>query len=95
MTTTLPDFETFQSAALARGFGEVLARSWAPGQVLEDHSHPFDADALVVAGEMWLTVAGQTRHLLPGGTFVLPAGTPHAERYGPQGATYWVARRTA
>jgi hypothetical protein len=23
----------------------------------------------------------------------LPAGLPHAERYGPEGAIYWVARR--
>ncbi|WP_269631053.1 hypothetical protein [Pelomonas sp. BJYL3] len=42
---------------------------------------------------MWLTVEGSTRHLLPGDLFELAAGVLHAERYGPQGATYWVARR--
>lgn len=46
-----------------------------------------------MAGEMWLTVEGSTRHLLPGDRFELAAGVLHAERYGPQGATYWVARR--
>ena len=29
----------------------------------------------------------------PGDTFELEAEVPHAERYGPEGATYWVARR--
>jgi hypothetical protein len=42
---------------------------------------------------MWLTVAGGTQHLKPGDRFALAAGVPHEERYGPQGATYWVARR--
>lgn len=32
-------------------------------------------------------------HLLPGATFRLDADVPHAERYGSEGATYWVARR--
>ena len=47
---------------------------------------------LVVEGEMWLTVDGETQHLRPGDRFDLPPGKPHAERYGPEGATYWVAR---
>lgn len=88
-----PDFDAFKAQALARGFDEVVERQWAPGQQIEEHTHPFDADALVVAGEMWLTGDGLTQHLLPGGTFVISAGTPHAERYGATGATYWVARK--
>jgi quercetin dioxygenase-like cupin family protein len=86
--------QAFEAAARAQGYTEVLERSWAPGQVVEEHSHPFDALGLVVAGEMWLTAAGVTRHLWPGDDFELAQGEPHAERYGPQGATYWVARRT-
>ena len=87
------DFDTFRARQLARGFDEVLVRTWAPSTLLEEHTHPFDADALVVQGEMWLRVGEDERRLVPGDTFVLARGTPHAERYGPQGATYWVARR--
>lgn len=34
-----------------------------------------------------------TRHLHAGDTFMLARDVPHTERYGPDGATYWVARR--
>ncbi len=87
------DFEAFQREALARGCDEVLVRPWAPLTLLDTHTHPFAAEAVVVQGEMWLTVAGHTRHLGPGDTFTLAPNEPHAERYGPEGATYWVARR--
>ena len=88
-----PHFEAFKTQALAAGFAEVLERVWAPDTVVGPHTHPFQAQALVVAGELWLTVEGKTRHLQAGDRFDLAAGTLHEERYGPQGATYWVARR--
>ena len=88
----LPSFAEFEAAERARGCTEVISRDWKPGQVVPEHSHPFDARALVVQGEMWLTVHGATQHLRPGDRFELAQGTPHAERYGEQGATYWVAR---
>lgn len=87
------NFEEFQTKALAAGFDEALERVWAPNTEVPTHTHPFDASALVTQGEMWLTCAGETKYLTPGGTFELGCGTPHAERYGPDGATYWVARR--
>ena len=86
-------YDAFRAHPLLRGADEVLERRWAPGQVVEEHTHPFDADVVVSAGEMWLTRAGVTEHLRAGDTFRVPAGTPHSERYGPEGATYWVARR--
>lgn len=88
-------FSEFEAAERARGCTEVLARSWEPNTELPEHTHPFRARAVVVQGEMWLTVDGVTRHLLPGDRFDVPPGKPHAERYGPQGATYWVARSNA
>jgi quercetin dioxygenase-like cupin family protein len=42
---------------------------------------------------MWLTVGDQTQHLKAGDRFTLDRDVPHAERYGAQGATYWVARK--
>ncbi|KQT14333.1 cupin domain-containing protein [Ramlibacter sp. Leaf400] len=91
METPAVTFDEFRRDALARGFDEVLERQWAPGTVLESHTHPFGVEALVVQGEMWL----DDRHLLPGASFQLDANVPHTERYGSEGATYWVARRNA
>ena len=85
-------FSEFEAAERAIGCTEVVSRSWDADSVQPEHSHPFHARALVVEGEMWLTVDGATRHLQPGDRFDLAAGTPHSERYGPAGATYWVAR---
>ena len=91
MPTT--DFHAFEADALKQGFDEVLERRWEPNAVLETHRHPFTAKALVVQGEMWLTCGDATRHLHPGDTFELEPNVPHDERYGAEGATYWVARR--
>jgi quercetin dioxygenase-like cupin family protein len=90
MNTT---FEQFQQTALAEGFDEVLQRDWAPNTVLDTHTHPFGVRAVVVAGQMWLSVGGSERALAVGDSFVLDANVPHAERYGPAGASYWVARK--
>jgi quercetin dioxygenase-like cupin family protein len=86
-------FEEFETRLKAQGFDAVLKREWAPGQVVATHTHPFDANAVVVQGEMWLTVGDATQHVPAGGTFELTRGTPHSERYGSEGAVYWVARR--
>ena len=90
MTTTFSDFS---GVSLAQGFEEVIERSWQPNEIVEMHTHPFVLHALVVSGQMWLTQANVTRELCPGDTFDLTFEEPHAERYGPDGATFWVARR--
>jgi quercetin dioxygenase-like cupin family protein len=86
-------FEAFEAEARAQGFDQVLERKWAPSTVLETHTHPFAVRALVVQGEMWLTVGNDVQHLRSGDTFALDREVAHSERYGAEGATYWVARR--
>ncbi len=86
-------FEAFEAAARAAGFDEVLVREWAPGLVLDTHTHPFAVDALVVRGSVTLHCAGQQRLVSSGQGFELAREAPHAEHYGPEGATFWVARR--
>ena len=93
MSDPLPSFARFTEQARARGFDEVIERRWAPLSVVETHRHPFALWALVTEGEMWLSIGAETRRLTPGSEFELAAEAPHAERYGPEGATYWVARR--
>jgi AraC-like ligand binding domain len=92
---TMPTYQEFESAARAAGFDEVLERQWAPGTVLPTHTHPFSVQAIVTQGEMWLGCGGEVKHLRPGDRFELAREVPHDERYGSEGATYWVARRNA
>lgn len=87
------NFDVFRIQALTEGFDEVLEREWEPLTMLDMHSHPFSVRALVTRGEMWLTVGDLTRQLRPGDIFELDRDEPHAERYGHDGAAYWVARR--
>ncbi len=86
--------KTSRPGLAPKGYDEILERKWPAQSVLETHTHPFDVKALMVEGEMWLTLGAETRHLGPGDEFTLAHGAPHAERYGDAGATYWVARRT-
>ena len=90
-----PTFETFSAEHRAAGFDEVLERRWEPNKVIDTHTHPFSVQALLVQGEMWLTVGPNTRHLKAGDRFDLDADVTHAERYGAEGTTLWVARRNA
>lgn len=89
----LPTLEQFTRQMLGRGYHEVLVREWQPDHVAPEHEHPFDTNAIVVRGEFWLTTGGTTRHLKQGDTFELNRGIAHEERYGPEGATFWAARR--
>ena len=91
----MPDtsFAEFEAAARAEGFDEVLVREWRPDQVIDTHVHPFAVKALVVAGEFRLVESEHTRLIRAGEAFELARDVPHAEHYGPEGATFWVARR--
>ncbi len=86
-------YDEFESSARAAGYDEVLTREWAPEHVLATHSHPFAVRAQVARGEFWLTEGDLVRHLRAGESFELGRDRPHAERYGPEGTTLWVARR--
>ncbi|MFM2111934.1 MAG: hypothetical protein RLZZ271_594 [Pseudomonadota bacterium] len=93
MTTRPENFEGFREQALAAGYDEALLREWAPGFSNETHTHPFDTHALVAQGEFWLTMGGNVQHLKEGDCFDVARGVAHSERYGPDGATFWAARR--
>jgi quercetin dioxygenase-like cupin family protein len=89
----IPSFDEYVAQMRSQGFEEVVVREWPPHEIVETHHHPFDAKALVVGGEMWLTQRSTTRRLIAGDGFDLAAGELHAERYGEEGAIYWVGRR--
>lgn len=90
---TPASFESFREQKIREGFDTALVRTWQPNQVNETHTHPFDTTALVVEGEFSLTVNGQTHLYRAGDSFNLERNVAHSERYGPQGAVFWAARK--
>lgn len=89
---TTPTFEEYSAQVRAKGCGEVLVREWAADHRTPTHEHPFDAYGLVVRGEFTLSCGGTERLVTTGERFEVMRGTPHAEAYGPDGATFWVGR---
>ncbi len=87
-----PTLESFTAQSMDEGFDEIIVREWAPDLKLDALTHPFDVSAYVVQGEYWLTVGDEVKHLKAGDFFRLARNVAHAELYGPQGATVWVAR---
>jgi len=73
-------------------YDEFILRNWDPFHQIPDHTHPFFIKALVTAGTMWLTVRNIERQFTVGDVFELDYEEPHSERYGPEGASYLVAR---
>jgi quercetin dioxygenase-like cupin family protein len=85
----------FELALRRDGFDEVLRNRMPPGTVVAEHAHPFDVRALVLEGEITLTLEGVDYAYREGDIFVLPAGHRHAEAVGPAGVDYLVGRRHA
>ena len=87
--------EEFDTAQQADSYSPAIPIERPVGYSLADHQHPFDACALITAGEITLTVDGQSRTYAAGEIFRLPAGTEHLEHAGPEGVSYLSCRRQA
>ncbi|MEJ7932281.1 cupin domain-containing protein [Ramlibacter sp. AN1015] len=85
--------EDFCAQLQAQQFAAPVPIERAAGYRLDEHTHPFDAFALVTDGEITIEVAGQQARYGCGDTFRLAAGTPHREWAGAQGVRYLAGRR--
>ena len=89
------DAQEFETQLRLGGFDEVVTRQLPPGYFLGDHAHPFHARALVLSGDITLTVDTAARTYPEGTVFELAAGCTHQEAAGAAGVTYLVGRRAA
>jgi quercetin dioxygenase-like cupin family protein len=87
------DTSAFTQSLTASGFNTVTTVSRPANGGLDTHTHPFEARALIVHGEIRLDVAGHHTTYCAGEVFHLAAHVAHAEWYGPEGVTYIVGRR--
>ena len=57
-----------------------------PDAVVAEHSHPNEQLGIVLHGSIDFRVGDERRELGPGGTWRIPAHTPHEATAGPDGA---------
>jgi len=87
------DMTGFSQRLRREGYVEADPKFLAPGVLTAEHDHPFDVCALVLDGEIALTIEGTETCYRPGEIFTLAAGCPHAEKIGPAGVRYVIGRR--
>jgi quercetin dioxygenase-like cupin family protein len=83
----------FEAALKAENYDEIVNISKAVGYQMGEHMHAFDAYALILSGDITLTVDGVSATYQAGDTFRLAANTMHQESTIPQGVNYLVGRR--
>jgi quercetin dioxygenase-like cupin family protein len=83
----------FEAALKAENYTEIVNISKEVGYQMHEHSHAFDAYALILQGDITLTVSGVTTTYKAGETFRLAAHMPHEESAIPHGVNYLVGRR--
>ncbi len=47
------------------------------------HHHPHEQSGTVMSGELEMIIAGESRWLKPGDTYLIPGGVEHGARTGP------------
>lgn len=83
----------FEQELLGQGYAVSTVTRAAHGK-LDMHSHPFEAKALILTGEIRIQCEGQEEKLYrPGEVFHLAREEPHSESYGPEGVSYLVGRK--
>jgi quercetin dioxygenase-like cupin family protein len=76
------------------GFNDPVTVSREPNGIMEEHSHEFEAKALILEGELSIRASAGEMLYQTGDVFHLAANTPNSERYGPSGVRYLVGRKT-
>ena len=90
------DTKTFEAELKRDGYLDINVKSHQPNGFNPVHAHPFGVRAMVLEGELTLTLPdGAPRTYRPGDTLELEPGCPHTEHYGPDGMTFLVGRRHA
>ena len=77
-----------------RGHSNILKYTLPANQAKESHSHPHDADVVVITGNIKIVTTTQEYNLGPGDEFQLDGGTMHSEEVGDKGVVLLAAEPT-
>jgi quercetin dioxygenase-like cupin family protein len=85
--------QAFLDTLKAEGYAEPVRVRREPNGTFSDHAHPFEAKALILAGEIRIHAGGEIKIYRAGDVFHLRRDEPHRESYGPDGVEYLSGRR--
>lgn len=83
----------FLTIIAKEGFAEGVIVDRESNGFLDLHAHPFEAKALILAGELRMRVGEVEKVYTIGSVFHLPANVLHSENYGANGVKYLVGRK--
>ena len=75
--------QLFPGVSARLAWGEKLMLSFVtlePGGAVPEHRHPHEQAGVCLSGEFELTVAGESRVIRPGDSYIIPGNTPHSAR---------------
>lgn len=75
------------------GFSEVVTVEREPRATVDLHTHPFEAKALILKGEIRIRVGETEQVFRAGDVFHLRPHEPHREAYGAEGVVYLAGRK--
>lgn len=84
----LPTLEPRPGITVRSVAGAALHVVWvaiAPDTELPAHRHPHEQIGTILEGAIEITIAGETRRVGPGASYVVPGGVEHGGRTGPEG----------
>ena len=58
-----------------------------PDRAVPEHHHANEQIGMVLKGSITMTIAGESRRLGVGDTYVIPSDVPHSAETGPEGAS--------
>ena len=85
--------QEFEASLKAGNYDEITQISKDVGYQMGEHQHPFDACALITAGQIAIAVGGVSKSYKTGDVFRLAAGIVHTEDASQFGVSYLVGRR--
>ncbi len=83
----------FITMLATEAYENVVTVEREPNGELGMHTHPFEAKALILEGDLHIQVGDVEQFYKAGDVFHLNAEVPHMERYGPAGVKYLVGRK--
>jgi quercetin dioxygenase-like cupin family protein len=78
--------DTVQARVIAGDRASLALVELAPNAIVPEHRHEHEQLGMCIEGIITFTIAGTTRELGPGGTWLIPSNEAHDAVAGPDGA---------